>query len=157
MKAHDEKLQRLHDGELPEGEAAVLGGQLSPEDREKLLALGEIDGLVRGALVARSGERKLDLWAGIEARLPAERPRAAVPLYRRWGARTTAVVTALAMAAAFVAWLVPGQAPTNHCDVESLEVAGSSATVMKLPGQGGDSMTLIWVDHKESDEWESLD
>jgi hypothetical protein len=176
MKEHDQKLQRLHDGELTEEEGRALRASLgaSPADEEKLAALAEVDALVRGALLTEA--EGVDLWGGIEARLPAaggttaaadgdgggavgspqsaSRPGAG---RRRLSMAVTAAATALAMAASFIVWLVPGPRQTNRCEIESLEVAGAMATVMEIPGEAGDSTTLIWMDHKESDEWESLD
>lgn len=154
MKEHDQKLQRLHDGELAEEEGRALRASLAAGDEEKLAALAEVDELMREALLAEA--EGVDLWAGIEAGLPAAQaaPR---PGRRRLTTAVTAVATALAMAAAFVVWIVPGPKQTNHCEIESLEVAGAMATVLEIPGEAGDSTTLIWMDHKESDEWESLD
>jgi hypothetical protein len=78
------------------------------------------------------------------------------PARRRFMARATAVVSALAMAAAFILWLSPSRQQTNRCDVELLEVASGNATVIKMPGDRGDTTTVVWVDHDEGDEWETL-
>ncbi len=166
MGSHDEKLQRLHDGELTPSEAEALHLALTDADREKLLALAEIDELVGNAVMSQAGE--VDLWQAIQAKLP---PQAAQPVTtashqatvhafsparRRLMGRATAVVSALAMAAAFAFWLMPAAPQTNHCDIESLEVAGGSATVLKVSGDRGDATTVLWVDHDEGDEWETL-
>lgn len=167
MAKRDEDLQRLHDGALPLAEAEALRGQLTDEDRQKLAALEELDGLLTDTLAAES--EGVDLWAGIEARLPAapvttvtapapvKAPEGKVlPLRRRWAVPTTAAMGVLAMAAMFLFFLWPQTRTSNHCEVESLEVAGGSAVVMQLPGEHGDDTTVIWMDHQENDEWESL-
>lgn len=164
MAKRDEDLQRLHDGALPLAEAEALRSRLSDEDQQKLAALEELDGLLTDTLEAES--EGIDLWAGIEARLPAAPAEAAapvkapegkvLPLRRRWAGPTTAVMGFLAMAATFLFFLWPQSRTSNHCEVESLEVAGGSAVVMQLPGEHGDDTTVIWMDHQENDEWESL-
>jgi len=44
----------------------------------------------------------------------------------------------------------------SNCEILELEVVGSGATVMKVPDEHGNETTLIWFDHQEDDEWESL-
>lgn len=168
MSARDLLLQRLHDGELPEAEARELRDGLTDAEREKLAALADIDALIGGALSRTADEQPLDLWSELESRLaaelPVEKPAApatatgqVVPLRRRTAVRVTAtVVSLLAMAASVLLFVRPVPRPGNGCDVESLEVAGQSAAVMSIPDEGGQEMTLIWFDHQDSDEWESL-
>lgn len=170
MSARDLLLQRLHDGELPEAEAHELRDGLTDVEREKLAALADVDALIGGALSRTADEQPIDLWAGLESRLaaelPVEKPAAlatttatgqVVPLRRRTAVRVTAtVVSLLAMAASVLLFVRPVPRPGNGCDVESLEVAGQSAAVMSIPDEGGQEMTLIWFDHQDSDEWESL-
>lgn len=154
MESRDLILQRLHDGELPAAQAEALRRELDAKDQEKLLALEELSGLVHGAVTHQAGQAgELDLWTGIEKRLPA--PGKLLPLRRRARA-TTAMATMLAMAAAFLVWFSARPRQTNYCDVESLEAIGGSATVLKVPGDHGDTTTVIWVDHQESDEWDTL-
>jgi hypothetical protein len=45
---------------------------------------------------------------------------------------------------------------SNRCDVEELEVAGENATVIHIPDERGQETALIWFDHHETDQWESL-
>lgn len=151
MNPRDEKLLRLHDGELGDEESESLRAELSAEEREKLAALDELGGLLRGALGAEAEEAKVDLWSGLEGRL-AERPP---PARRRSWAPLMAIAT-LAAAALALVLLRPAAAPSNHAEIESLEVAGAMATVLEVPDDRGDSTTVIWMDHEESDEWESL-
>jgi hypothetical protein len=145
MKPHDEKLMRLHDDELPAAEAEALRQALSAEDREKLLALKETGEAVAGALLGAA--EPVDLWAGIERRLPEARVRPRRTL------QITAAVTALAMAAALLIWLRP---EARDSEVESLEIAGAVATVFEIPDDQGETATVLWMEHQESDEWESL-
>lgn len=180
MEARDLKLMRLHDGELPAAEAERLRAELSAEEKDKLGALDELDGVLHGALLKDA--EGVDLWAGLAARLPlAEvqpetkieakpetkpeaqpeaRPAAtitALPLRRRRGVQATAIMTMLAMAAGFMLWVMPGgPVQNNRCEVERLEVAGNAATVLQVPGDQGDATTVVWMEHQESDEWESL-
>src|SRR5207244_11887723 len=128
------KLLRLHDGERGRDEAEALERELSAEEREKLAALDELGGLVRGTLSAEAEEAKLDLWAGLEGKLAPRRP-ALGPRRRVWASVMT--VATLAAAAAALVLLQPGMVPaqTNHCVVESLEVAGGAAMVLQVPDE----------------------
>lgn len=180
MASRDELLHKLHDGELSAADADALLATLDDAEREKLAALDELGTLVRGAAEADGAEHGggLDLWASLEQALPAAGVAAAAAAAasagdvanvrsihsarRRGMFRATAVMSALAVAAAALLWLrpVPKARPSNACDVEDLEVAGQSATVIAIPddrGDGrGDDTTLIWFDHEETDQWESL-
>lgn len=175
MATRDEKLQGLHDAQLPVAEAQALRAELTDEDQQKLAALAELDAALGYALKAEVDEHAdlADLWAGLEAKLPQAAPvrlttvagaaaREAgpggkvLPMRRRWAMPATAMAGLLAMAAVFLFFVWPTARPSNSCDVESLEVAGGSALVMQVPGEHGDATTVIWMDHQENDEWESL-
>jgi len=65
-------------------------------------------------------------------------------------------VSALALAASLVFALRPGSPGDSNCEIEELEVVGTGATVMKVADERGNDTTLIWFDHQEEDEWESL-
>lgn len=176
MASRDELLHKLHDGELSAADADALLATLDDAEREKLAALDELGALVRGASEADGAEHGggLDLWASLERALPGAAASASdvasvrsissagTGSRRRGMFRATAVMSALAVAAAALLWLrpVPKARPSNACDVEDLEVAGQSATVIAIPddrGDGrGDDTTLIWFDHEETDQWESL-
>lgn len=176
MATRDEKLQGLHDGQLPVAEAQALRAGLTDDDQEKLAALAELDAALGHALRAEVDEHApfADLWAGLEAKLPQAAPVGVtagagaaarpvgkevgkvLPMRRRWAVPASAMAGLLAMAAVFLFFLWPTARPSNNCDVESLEVAGGSALVMQVPGEHGDATTVIWMDHQESDEWESL-
>lgn len=169
MKPHDEKLQRLFDGELGEAESVTLSAQLTEEDKDKLACLKEVSDLVSGVLLKEA--EGVDLWTGIAARLPSETetqpetqqqgaPAVIRPIgsaRKRTYSRVSAAVMALSLAASVLFYVRGQKAPSNRCDIESLEVAGLVASVVKVPGDGDDDeTTVIWMDHEESDEWESL-
>jgi ferric-dicitrate binding protein FerR (iron transport regulator) len=161
MASRDLLLQKLHDGELPAAEADLLRAQLSDEERQKLLALAELDEALATTLHTEAEAHSVDLWAGIAQKLdkldaPGAVKASAISPRRRWMLPATALVSALAMAAALALLLWPRPRTTNHCDIERLEVAGSSATVLSVPDDHGSATTLIWMDHQETDEWESL-
>lgn len=164
----DELLHQLHDGELPQEEAEALRAELSAEEEQQLLALGDLGALVRNSVNAevdgQPPELWTELWAGIEQKLetppsPAQAPAPpegkVLPLRRRMMVRITAAVSAAAVAASLLLWVRPLPV-SNRCDVEELEVAGSSAMVLTVPDDRGDTTTLIWFEHQQEDEWESL-
>lgn len=161
----DQLLSRLHDGELPEGEAEALRLELTDEDQQKLHALAEVDALLAHTLSAEAEAAELDLWAGIEAQLPAAPAQnqaqaqstkgRILPLIRRRTVQVTALLSTLAAAAGLVLLLRPA-VPSNRCDIEELDVAGHNATVIAVSDDNGHETALIWFDHQETDEWESL-
>ncbi len=156
MASRDERLHKLHDGELSAAEAEALRTELTAEDNQKLEALAELDQLLGDTLSADAQE--VDLWAGIEAKLPEValvREAPVIPLRRRVAFRMTAVTSALAVAAAVLLWLRAVPTVNNHIEVEELEVAGDNAAVISVADDGNDT-TLIWFDHQEDDQWESL-
>lgn len=167
----DQLLSRLHDGELPEGEAEALRAELTDEDKQKLQALAEVGALLSGTLSAEAAAGELDLWANIEAQLPeppvdVEVPAPAplrratggriLPFIRRRTVQVTALLSTLAAAAGLVFLLRPAALPSNRCDIEELDVAGQNATVIAVSDDNGHETALIWFDHQETDEWESL-
>jgi len=54
------------------------------------------------------------------------------------------------------AWLRAVPTVSNRCEVEELEVAGDNVAVIAMPDDHGNETTLIWFDHQEDDQWESL-
>jgi hypothetical protein len=171
MSTREEQLSRLHDGELEPDAAEQLRAELTGEEQQKLVALQEVDALLVNTLAAEAGSRKLDLWSAIESQLPeldsaADAPPATVrplappakvlPFLRRPSVRLTAVLSSLAAAAGLVLVLRSHPPQSNRCDIEELEVAGQSATVIAVPDDHGQETALIWFDHQETDEWESL-
>ena len=160
MPSRDEKLHKLHDGELSATEAEALREGLTSDDQRKLEALAELDQLLGQALAAEADAHPVDLWAGLVDKLPElgrAKEAAVIPLRRRFGFRLTAGTSALAVAAAMMLWLraVPTTV-SNQVEVEDLEVAGNNAAVLAVPDDHGNETTLIWFDHQEDDQWESL-
>lgn len=169
--SREELLNRLYDGELEAAEAESLRATLSDEEKQALAALADLGALVRNTVTTEANEQPLDLWAGIEEKLgdklaagkdvepPEEKdsePQGKVlPMRRRLGLRISAAVTALAAAASLLLWMRPLPV-SNRCDVEELEVAGSNAMVLTVPDDRGDTTTLIWFEHQQDDEWETL-
>jgi hypothetical protein len=159
MASRDEQLHKLHDGELSAAESEALRLELTAEDNQKLAALAELDQLLGDTLSAEADAQKVDLWAGLAAKLPElelVREAPVVPLRRRIAFRMTAVTSALAVAAAVLLWLRAVPTVSNHCEVEELEVAGDNAAVISVADDRGNETTLIWFDHQEDDQWESL-
>jgi len=168
MATRDELLSRLHDGEIEPDEAEALRAELSDEEQQKLAALSELDTLLANTFSAEAEARGLDLWADLSAKLPAAAPAPdgglsqkpsqgkVLPFLRRRTVQVTALLSSMAAAAALVLVLRPPVPPSNHCDIEELDVAGQSATVIAVPDEHGHETALIWFDHQETDEWESL-
>jgi hypothetical protein len=165
--SREELLNRLYDGELEGAEAEALRATLSDEEKQALAALADLGALVRNSVTTEANEQPLDLWAGLEDKLgdkPGGGPGApasdepegkVLPFKRRLGLRISAALTAAAMAASLLLWLRPLPV-SNRCDVEELEVAGSNAMVLTVPDERGDTTTLIWFEHQQEDEWETL-
>jgi anti-sigma factor RsiW len=149
MKDRERDLQRYLDGEMEAEERARFEASLGAEERAQLAMLGMTGQAVRNALVAEAAG--VDLWPAIEAKLGV-RPVRRSSRWRRFG--LSSGLLAVAAAAGFFLLMQPGH-PSNNCDVESLEVDGSLATVMTLHdnhrhivGKESDhTMTVIW--HEE--------
>ena len=156
MAVADNKLIRLFDNELPVDEADALRLELSEDDNAKLAALAELSSSVRDAIESEAAMHEVDLWSTLQRQLPQQAPAKVVPLRRKVLVRTTAVISAFAVAASLFFALRTGTVRDSGCDVEELEVVGSGATVMKVADDRGNDTTLIWFDHQEEDEWESL-
>ena len=156
MAVADNKLSRLFDNELPVDEADALRLELSEEDNAKLAALAALSSSVRDAIESEAAMHEVDLWSTLQRQLPSQTPAKVVPLRRKLLVRTTAVISAFAVAASLFFTLRTGTVRDSGCDVEELEVVGSGATVMKVADDRGNDTTLIWFDHQEEDEWESL-
>jgi anti-sigma factor RsiW len=143
-KVDDELLQRYFDDTLVDSERARVEAELTDEDRERLAALGEMRGLLARTLEAEAAD--VDLLPSLEARLQRGR-------VRRWTGGATSFGLAMAALAAFLFVVRPWQPrlPTNECDVESLEVAGPMATVLRVQDRahGGDATTtIIWAEEE---------
>ncbi len=156
MAVADDKLQKLFDKELTSDEADVLRRELGEDDQAKLDALLSMSESVRTAVETEAAAHQIDVWSQIEGKLDSSPVDNVVPLRRKVLRRTTAVLSALALAATLVFVWRPAASRDNSCDVEELEVVGGGATVLKVADDHGNDTTLIWFDHQEEDEWESL-
>lgn len=165
MSSRDPLLSRLHDGELPAQEAEALRAELTPEEQDKLLSLAEVSAAVRHATSPTEEQLGgLDLWADLEQKLdsrPAPATGTVTSLFdarqrRRRSLGITALFSTLAAAAALLLLLRTNPGVSNRCDIEELEVAGENATVIRIPDEHGRETALIWFDHQETDQWESL-
>lgn len=144
-KADDERLQRYFDGELTSAEGAAFEAARTEEDELKLQALGEMRDLLRNALSAEADG--VELWSGIEAKLPPWRRR-------RWGLSAhpagwstgLLALTAAALLLVFAPWH-PAHAQ-NGCEIESLDTYGAVATVIRMddaPHRGDEATTVIFT------------
>ena len=155
-KPQDDLLQRYFDGDLGPGERAAFEAAMSEDDRERLAALAEMRGLLAATLDAEAAD--VDLLSGVERKLalPANKKAALRGWRDRLRGRTVLGTSAgllMAAAAAFLFMLAPWHAehPTNNCDVEHLEVSGSTATVLTVNdvAHKGDSTTIIWTTEED--------
>ncbi len=155
-KPQDDLLQRYFDDELGAEARAAFEAAMTDEDRERLAALAEMRALLVSTLDAEAAD--VDILAGVERKLGLpKKKKAAVRGWRdRVRGRTflgTSAGLLMAAAAAFLFMLGPWQAehPTNNCDVEHLEVSGSTATVLTVNdvAHTGDSTTIIWTTEED--------
>ena len=156
MAVTDDKLHKLFDNELTSDEAEALRRELSDEELAKLAVLSALSQSVHDAVETEAAAHSIDVWSQIEGKLDDRPTSNVVPLRRKVLRRTTAVLSALALAATLLFLLRPSSSRDNSCDVEELEVVGGGATVLKVADEHGNDTTLIWFDHQEEDEWESL-
>ncbi|MSP62967.1 MAG: hypothetical protein EXR72_22055 [Myxococcales bacterium] len=158
------RLHRLHDGDLAADERARVEAGLSDEDRARLAAIEQVGAALRNTLEAEAAG--FDIAAAVMARLPASPATAGVtPISaaRSWrsrargvlGSRSVWLSTAVAAAAAVLLFALPwgggvAEAATDECEIESLEVTGASATVLRLPATRGEgTSTVVWLDEEE--------
>ena len=149
-----ETLHRLHDGELDPDVRAATEASLDDGDRARLAVIGEIGQTLRHAVAgevrARPAPSMDALWGAIEKQI---QPAKVLPLHTRvtralmrhpvWLSTSMAAAAALAV---MVAISQPGAAPSNGCDIDSIDVTGASVTVMHVdtvhaPG----STTVVWL------------
>jgi anti-sigma factor RsiW len=143
------RLQQYFDGELPAEERARVEAELSEDDELKLLALGEVRGLVANTLMAEAAD--IDLWPALQRQLDADAKKRAKPR-RSWGLRAhpgSWSAGTLAMAAAALLFLFQPWQTGNACDVESLETSGGVATVFSLNDTPHGPTTVIWTEEQD--------
>ncbi len=154
MMGKYDDLHRLHDGELSAEERHAFESALDDDARARLAALGDLGSALRNTFEAES--EGFDVAAAVMKKLEPARPPSL------W-ARMAAAVRSYRMvwipgiaAAAIVAVFYIGPwrtVVTDECDIESLEVSGAAATVMKVPDPHGDgTSTVIWLDEEEEGE-----
>ena len=147
--AKNTRLQQYFDGELPAEERARVEAELSEDDELKLLALGEVRGLVANTLMAEAAD--IDLWPALQRQLDADAKKRAKPR-RSWGLRAhpgSWSAGTLAMAAAALLFLFQPWQTGNACDVESLETSGGVATVFSLNDTPHGPTTVIWTEEQD--------
>ncbi len=158
MSKHED-LHRLHDGELSDEERRAVEASLDDDARLRLQAMADLGTALRGSFEAESAG--VDVSAAVMAAIAKGAPaRAAAPsLWARLraAARSYRMVWIPAVAAAAVVTAIyvgPWRTTiTNECNIESLEVEGAAATVLKVPdAQGGDgTTTVVWIDEGEEE------
>jgi anti-sigma factor RsiW len=140
-------LARYLDGELTPAERGELEALLDDQDRARLAALTDIGAAVRAALAGES--EPVDLWPGVEAGIERARRHARWQRARRPGMLGAGLLVA---GAALMLLLAPLKRvrPTNECDIESLEVAGTQTAVFKVPDpeRQGLTTTIIWTEEE---------
>ena len=150
----DELLQRYHDDELSAAERTHVEVNLDAHGRARLAALGELHDLL-GAHHALETDG-IDLSSTIDA---IERSAPAViasPARKRRGLLPVSVLGVLGAAAACMFMLFgPGATgkQSNEAEIESLEVEGGTATVLRMQ-DGSDpaqTTTVIWASLDDDD------
>lgn len=141
---NQERLHRYFDGELTAEERARFEAEMTDDDRDRIAALAEMRAVITGTLEAEASD--VDLWPALAKQLtPAPRGRR---LRDYVGPRSVGGAFALAAAAALALFLMPREATANDVEVEMLDVAGGTATVMKTHDHPDSEAgtTVIWLE-----------
>ena len=147
-KISDELLQRHHDDELTALERAEVEASLDGDARARLAALGELHDLLSAHSVVESAHVDFSSTiAAIERGAPAAAPP---PKRSRRRLLPVSVIGLLGAAAASLFMFFRPVHPhplSNEAQIESLEVEGGQATVLRMqdgtdPGQ---TTTVIWA------------
>jgi anti-sigma factor RsiW len=151
-KRDDRDLMRLHDGELAPEERAKVEARLDEADRERLSAMSDLGALLRHTLEAET--QGFDVAAAVMRKIAERKEKSFSERIGGWfrGHRTVWIPGGLAAAAVALALLVTpwGAAISNGCDIESLEVTGAAATILKMPDAKGEgTTTVVWLDEEE--------
>ncbi len=159
MAANDDRdLQRYFDGELSPRQARRVYERLqqSPEDRDRLAALGEMRGMLREAHADVVEEPSFDqLWTRVEAGIEEQRPLPLAERVQAWMRRHGLILAPVAAAVVVLVMLLgPADEPSvarNDCEIESLEVGQDSvSTIFTIddPEETGET-TVIWLSSAE--------
>lgn len=153
----DATLQRYHDDDLSLAERRAVEAELDEDDRARLQALGELRELL-GAHHALERE-EVELSSTIDAIVRSAPPPIAEPPPRR-GRRALLPVSVIGVLGATAACLFmffgAGRAgvPSNEAEIESLEVEGGSATVMRMQDTSDPTQTttVIWASLEDDED-----
>lgn len=165
MASDEERLHRLHDGELTDEQRTAIEGGLDQRGRDRLAAIGEVGEALRSALEGEvAALPPIDVWGAVARRIAAEAPKPKAAerpglLSRLWAALAEYKMVwasgAAAAMAVFAIYLGGGMraVASNGCEIESLEVTGATATVLQLPTgeHGDDTTTVVWLDEEEAE------
>ena len=141
----DDLLQRYHDGELSAAERTEVEARLDGDSRLRLEALDELRGLLRSHAAAESSG--VDFGSVITAIESSPRAVLAAPSKKRRSLVPLSAVGAFAAGAFALFFFLRAGVPSNEAQIESLEVSGGSATVLRMhddknPDQ---TTTVIWA------------
>ncbi|MEO6954682.1 MAG: hypothetical protein ABI321_22980 [Polyangia bacterium] len=145
----DDLLQRYHDGELSAVDRVDVESRLDGESRLRLEALDELRGLLRTHSAAEcSGVDFASIIDAIEKSPPAV---AKAPPRKRRGLVSLSAFSAFAAGAFALFFFLRSGPPSNEAAVESLEVSGGSATVLRMPDDRNPNQTttIIWASLEE--------
>jgi anti-sigma factor RsiW len=169
-EARDRELQRFFDGELSPAEARRVYQRIESNDADlmRLASLGEMhDALVDTASAEAEDADFSALWDNVERGIeresepasaleqsggpPREPSRFARGLFR-W-TMVTASAVAVAVLALVFWWPGATGAPSNDCEIESLEVGqGAVSTIFTIDDpEQPDATTVIWVSESQGE------
>ncbi len=156
----DEMLQRYHDDELSAAERTHVEANLDGDGRARLTALSELHELL-GAHHALETDR-VDLSSTIDAIERSAPVAVAAPAPERRRLLPVSVLGVLAAAAACM-FMFFGRGTagmqSNEAEIESLEVEGGAATVLRMQDDSdpAQTTTVIWASLDDNDEDEDDD
>lgn len=154
----DDLLQRYHDAELSAIERGDVEARIDGDARLRLEALDELGGLLRThAATESSGVDFSSLIDAIEKSPPAVMAEA--PPRKRRSLVPLSALSAFAAGAFALFFFLRSGVPSNEAQIESLEVSGGSATVLRMPDdKNGQTTTIIWasLDDEGNDDGAAL-
>lgn len=141
----DDLLQRYHDRELSAAERAEVEARLDGDSRLRLEALDELRGLLKSHAEAESSG--VDFGSLITVIENAPRAVNQAPSKKRRSIVPLSAVGAFAAGAFALFFFLRAGVPSNEAQVESLEVSGGSATVLRMTDDKNPNQTttIIWA------------